>query len=357
MANSSIPSTQRVALLTSFKEPLQIVTSYPVPPPETLEQGQCLLRMEATGVCHSDVYITKGDLPTAPLPFVPGHEGIGTVVALAPGTQPVEGVDVGSRVGVKWIVYACGSCELCRTGFDPLCSKKKIPGLMVNGTFSEYMVASVAHVVPIPDGVPSEEAVPVLCAGLTAYKALKISNTKVGDWVAIPGAGGGLGHLAIQYAVAKGLRVLAIDSGESKRKTCLELGAESWLDFAESTDIVTDVMAACGGLGPHAAIVVSTVDRAYNDAVHYLRPAGTLVAVAIPSAAFKLDAPLRLILAKSLHIIGTVVGNLQDTIEALDLVARKKVRTHCTVHKLDEVNSIIREVEQGKITGRAVIRF
>ncbi|KAI0314899.1 hypothetical protein OF83DRAFT_1063048 [Amylostereum chailletii] len=216
--------------------------------------------------------------------------------------------------------------------------------------------AAVNHVVPIPDGLEDHIAAPTLCAGLTVYKGLKVSNTKVGDWVAIPGAGGGLGHMAVQYAVAMGLRVVAIDTGDDKRDMCLSRGVERWIDFKTSANVVEDVRKATGGLGPHAAVITSPIGSAYDQAFEYLRPVGTLVAIGMPTG-YSFKYTVLEIIAKNLRIVGSAVGNLQDAIEALDLVNRGKVQAHITLHKLDEINDIFKDMHDGKLVGRAVIRF
>jgi propanol-preferring alcohol dehydrogenase len=152
-------------------------------------------------------------------------------------------------------------------------------------------VSYVNHVTPIPKGISSAEAASILCAGVTTYRALKYSGAQHGDWVVLPGAGGGLGHLAVQYARARGLRVIAIDSGEEKRELCEKLGAEVWLDFAKTKDIVSAIRDATDGLGAHAAVVTAATGAAYQQAIDYLRPGGTLMAVGLPGEA-KLEASI-----------------------------------------------------------------
>ncbi|KAG5652129.1 hypothetical protein H0H81_006205 [Sphagnurus paluster] len=193
-----IPTTARAAVLSEFNQPYSLRTDYPVKQPAELAPGECLVKIEYSGVCHSDLHIKKGDWTFKPtLPLIGGHEGVGRVVAIGEHSDAGP-IKLGDRVGLKWIAD-----------------------------------------------------------GLTVYKALKQANVKIGDWVAISGAGGGLGHLAVQYAVAMGLRVVAIDTGEAKKELCLKLGAEKWVDFRESTDLTKDVQAATDGLGPQGAIVAT----------------------------------------------------------------------------------------------------
>jgi alcohol dehydrogenase, propanol-preferring len=165
----------------------------------------------------------------------------------------------------------------------------KLSGFTVDGTFQQYVVSYVNHVTKIPDGIESAAAASILCAGVTTYRAIKYSQTQAGDWIVLPGAGGGLGHLAVQYARVRGLRVIAIDTGADKKALCERLGAEVWIDFKETKDIVGAIRQATGGLGAHAAVVTAATGAAYSQAVDYLRNGGTLMAVGLPGEA-KLDA-------------------------------------------------------------------
>jgi len=221
------------------------------------------------------------------------------------------------------------------------CPSAKLSGYTVDGTFSEYTVSYVHHVTPIPESLDSAGAASLLCAGVTTYTALKRSNTKVGDWIAIPGAGGGLGHLAVQYAKAMGLNVIAIDTGEAKQKMVMELGATTWIDFKTSGDsLVEDIKKASpGGLGPHAALVVAANQSGYTQAVEYLRPGGTLVCNGMPNAA--LEANIFWIVFKSIRIQGSYVGNRQDAVEALALAAAGKVRVVFEGKKIDDLKEYV----------------
>ncbi len=171
----------------------------------------------------------------------------------------------------------------------------------MDGTFSEYVVSWVHHVTPVPDSVGSSAAASILCAGVTVYRALKHNETNPGDWVVLPGAGGGLGHMALQYAKYMGRRVIAIgtssrvwtnhgvlrevDSGEEKKQLCRNLGADHWIDFKESKDIVRDIKAATEGLGAHSTLITAASTAPYIQAIDYLRPGGTLMAVSLPGEA------------------------------------------------------------------------
>ncbi|THU93240.1 NAD(P)-binding protein [Dendrothele bispora CBS 962.96] len=216
-------------------------------------------------------------------------------------------------------------------------------------------------VTPIPEGLDSAAATPILCAGVTTYKAVKQSNAKIGDWIAISGAGGGLGHLAVQYAVAMGLRVITIDTGASKRDLCVnQLGAEKWVDFMESKDLVKDVIEAAGGLGPQASCSARLSQLGpipFSQALLYLRPAGTLVAVGMPAGGAMLNVPIALLVPRCINIVGSATGNRQDMAEALDIVAQGKVKCHCEVRDWEEVNDVLKDLRAGTVTGRVVLRI
>jgi len=286
-----------------------------------------------------------------------GHEGVGTVVAIGAGTTESP-VSLGDRVGIKWIARVCLHCESCRTGNESLCSASRIHGFTTDGTFAEYVVSWTYYVTPIPKLLDSATATPILCAGLTVYKGLKRINVPTGSWIAIPGAGGGLGHLAIQYALAMGLRVVAIDSGEEKRKLCLALGAEKWVDFKESGEgLVKDVVAATDGLGPHAALVSAGVATPYIQACYYVRRTGTIIFVGLPPASVPFQIPFGLVVGKELKLLGSAIGSRQDAIEAMDLAARGKVVCHYTLRRLDELETVFDEMQRGEIVGRVVLKI
>ncbi|KAH8116951.1 mannitol-1-phosphate dehydrogenase [Phellopilus nigrolimitatus] len=355
LANFTIPQKQTAAVVERIGAPIEIRTSHPVKQAQDLAPGECLVRLSHTGVCHTDLHAKQGDWPVKPNnPLIGGHEGVGEVVAIGPNTvnSPVQ---LGDRVGIKWIANSCLDCEFCRKGFEMNCVNVQLSGYTVDGTFSQYVVSFVHHVTPIPKELDSAGAASILCAGVTVYKALKNSNTKVGDYVVIPGAGGGLGHLAVQYAHAMGLRVVGIDTTEEKKKLVLSLGAEKWIDFRETKDLVADIKAATGGLGPHAAVVAAASQSAYEQAVDYLRPTGTLVVVGMPNA--PLGANVFWTVFKSIRIVGSYVGNRQDAIEALEIAAAGKVKVHFALKKIGDLKSVFEGMEEGLIPGRTVLEM
>ncbi|KAF4978825.1 hypothetical protein F66182_17326, partial [Fusarium sp. NRRL 66182] len=213
---------------------------------------------------------------------VGGHEGVGVVVAHG---RDVSSPPIGTRVGIKWLADVCGSCDACLEGDDNTCAQQKISGYYTPGTFQQYVVTSAKYATPIPDEVQSAEAAPILCAGLTVYSALLKSNTSPGNWIVISGAGGGLGHLAVQYASrVMGLRVIAIDHG-SKKDLADSCGAEIFFDFTKYADAELAAavkQAANNGRGAHAVLVVNAANKAYESALNFLKPMGTLVCVGMP---------------------------------------------------------------------------
>lgn len=224
--------TMKAAVVRAYGEPLSLEE---VPLPE-VPPGQILVKVAACGVCHTDLHAADGDWPVKPpLPFIPGHEGAGHVAAVGAG---VRGIREGDRVGVPWLHTACGHCEHCLTGWETLCDGQQMTGYTVNGGFAEYVLADPAYVGQLPDGLSFESLAPILCAGVTAYKGLKVLDVRPGQWVAIVGVGG-LGHLAVQYARAMGLHVAAVDIDTSRLQMAQRLGAELCINAAECDPAAT----------------------------------------------------------------------------------------------------------------------
>ncbi|CAE6489113.1 unnamed protein product [Rhizoctonia solani] len=342
----TVPKTQKAAVYVEWGKPITF-EERPVVQESELKPGQVLIKIMYSGVCHSDLHMARGDWPIMPTPpLVGGHEGAGFIVAIGPGTQaPVK---IGQAVGLKWISSSCLSCEPCARGNEPICSSAVQTGFAIDGTFQHY----AAHVTPIPESVPLHLAAPILCAGVTVYKSVKQAGTLPGDIVVILGAGG---HLAIQYAVhGFGLRVIAIDTGDSKKELCLKLGAEAFIDFKTSNNIMDDVKRAADGVGAHAAIVASGSAAAYNQALNYLRPGGTLVVVGLPSGG-KLEVDILESVLRNITIKTSYVGSREDARQALDMVARGRVQTTCRVEPFRKLPEVFKEMEAGKFAGRVVL--
>lgn len=352
---SPIPSTQTVCIFHHKGGPVRVDKTYPVKKTQELKPGEVLVKLHFSGVCHTDLHAMLGNWPVpSKLPLIGGHEGVGEIVAI--GEHTVTELKIGDKVGIKWLADSCMQCEMCRKGFEQNCPRAKLSGYSVDGTFQQYVVSYSNHVSPIPEGLSLEEAAPILCAGVTVYAALKNSGAHVGDYVVVLGAGGGLGHLALQYAHVMGFITIAIDSGADKEKLCKSLGASAWIDFARESDIVTAVRRVTDGVGAHAAIVAAASAECYEKALEYVRPRGTLVAVGLP-ADTKIKADVFFTVFESKRIVGSYVGNRQDTVEALNLAAKAGIKPHFTVEPLENLPSVYERMKAGNITGRIVLKM
>lgn len=340
-----IPSKMRAAVVEKFGKPL-VIKNIDVP---KVPAGQILVKVAACGVCHTDLHAASGDWPVKPaLPFVPGHEGVGTVVKLGEG---VTNVKLGDRVGIPWLHTSCGHCEHCLTGWETLCAKQQMTGYTVNGSFAEYVLADPNYVGLIPANLSFIDAAPILCAGVTVYKGLKETDTKPGQWVVISGIGG-LGHLAVQYANAMGLRVIAVDIADSKLKLAKEVGAELAFN-ANKVDAVAEIMKAVGGA--HGVLVTAVSTTAFEQAVDMLRSHGTMSLVGLPPGKFPVSIFNLVLGAKTIR--GSIVGTRKDLDECLEIASRGLAKAKIKVESLDDINSIFKRMKKGTIDGRVVMKM
>jgi propanol-preferring alcohol dehydrogenase len=309
--------------------------------------GEVLVRLHASGVCHTDLHAIDCDWPMKPnLPFIPGHEGVGIVVKAGRDTN---GLKDGDRVGLPWLHSACGHCEWCLTGWETLCPAAEYGGYIANGSFAEYALAPAAYVGHIPATLTDVEAAPILCAGLTAWKALKETETTAGQWVAIVGAGG-LGQMAIQYAMTMGLHVIAIDINPKKLLRAKDLGAEITLD-GRDPNVCQQVQAAVGGA--HGVIVTAVSIQAFRQAVAMTRRKGACVFVGLPPG--EVSLPLFDLVLKRITIRGSLVGTREDLQEALTLSADSGARAHVQTQPLATANDALDRLRAGKVLGRIVL--
>lgn len=310
-----------------------------------------LVKVKYSGVCHTDLHAAHGDWPVKPTPpFVPGHEGVGEVVAVG---DRVTRVKVGDIVGNAWLASACGECEFCEEGWETLCPNQENSGYSVDGSFSQYMLVDSRYCPRIPDGVDLAAAAPILCAGVTVYKGLKVTDTKPGDWVLISGIGG-LGHIAVQYAVAMGRRVVAIDIDDDKLQLAKKHGAEVVVNAATSDDPAAEIQEATGG-GVHGALVTAVNAHAFPQAVGGLRRGGTVSLVGLPPAAFPLDIFTTVLFG--LTVRGSIVGTRRDMEESLDFFARGLITPTYATRPMEDINEIFDEMIDGKIDGRIVMEL
>jgi propanol-preferring alcohol dehydrogenase len=331
------------AVVEHFGAPL-VVREVPVPTPGP---GQALVEISATGVCHTDLHAADGDWPVKPtLPFIPGHEGAGTVAALGKGVTHLK---EGDRVGLAWLHSACGHCTFCLSGWETLCLEQKNSGYSVNGSFAQYAVGQADYLGRIPKGLSFVDAAPILCAGVTTYKGLKETSARPGEWVVISGVGG-LGHVAIQYAKAMGLHVAAVDLGSEKMALARKLGAEIAID-AKTQDPPAEIQKQIGGAQGILVTAVSTM--AFKQALGMLRRGGTCVLVGLPPG----DFPVSIfdVVLSRYTIRGSIVGTRLDLEEALAFAAEGKVRATIETLALESINDVFTRLRTGQVNGRVVL--
>ena len=335
-------NTMKAAVVRALGKPLTI-EEVTVPQPN---ENQILVRIAATGICHTDLHAVKGDWPVKPqTPFIPGHEGVGTVAAIG---RAVRGVKEGDRVGIPWLHTACGQCPYCRTGWETLCGSQSNSGYSVDGSFAEYALADPAYVGRLPESLEWGAAAPILCAGVTVYKGLKETEVRPGEWVVISGIGG-LGHMAVQYAKAMGMHVAAVDVHPEKLNLAKSLGAQIALN-AQAGDVAEEMQKLTGGA--HGALVTAVSPKAFEQAFDMLRPRGTMVLVGLPPG--KMSLPIFNMVLKRITVRGSIVGTRQDLQEALTFAGDGAVAAHFSWDKLENINEIFVRMEDGKIDGRIV---
>ena len=269
------------------------------------------------------------------------------VVALGSGVTHLK---EGDRVGIAWLHGACGHCGFCLSGWETLCLEQKNSGYSVNGSFAQYALAQAQYVGRIPNNLPFVDAAPILCAGVTTYKGLKETNTRPGEWVVISGAGGGLGHVAIQYAKAMGLHVAAVDLGPEKAALARSLGAEIAID-AKTQDPPAEIQKQIGGAQGVLVTAVSTI--AFKQAIGMLRRGGTCVLNGLPPGEFPVSI-FDLVL-NGYTIRGSIVGTRLDLEEALSFAADGKVKAIIETQPLESINDIFQRLKTGKVNGRVVL--
>ncbi|WGQ11812.1 alcohol dehydrogenase AdhP [Pedobacter gandavensis] len=340
-----LPKTMKAAVISEFGKPLQI---------EEVEvkrpgRNQILVKVIASGVCHTDLHAVSGDWPVKPkMPLIPGHEGVGYVVALGP---EVTNVKEGDLVGVPWLYSACGGCDYCITGWETLCESQQNGGYSVDGSFAEYVIADARYVGHLPANSNLLEMAPILCAGVTVYKGLKETEVKPGEWVAISGIGG-LGHVAVQYAKAMGMHVAAIDVADDKLELATKLGA----------DLVVNAMKQNPGEflkketgGMHGALVTAVSPIAFKQGLETLRRKGTMALNGLPPGNF--DLSIFDTVLNRITIRGSIVGTRKDLQEAIEFAAEGKVKATVTAAKLEDINEVFDQMKAGKIDGRMVLQI
>ena len=317
-----------------------------VPVPK-IGAGEILIKVKACGVCHTDLHLMAGEWRLPKLPVILGHEVVGEVVEAGHG---VGNFQPGDRAGVPWIHSTCGACEYCTSNREPLCPAIVVTGFMVDGGYAEYVKAAASHAVAVPQELAWQDAAPILCAGLTPYRALKISGAAVGETVAVWGVGG-LGHYAVQIAKAMGARVVAVDVAKAKLELASRLGADSTVDASQVKP--DEALRDLGGA--HVVLCLAPAREAILQGFNALRRGGTLVLVGLPPGDFTL--PILGSVAKGIRILTSGVGTRQDLREVLALAARGKIKTVAEACRLEDLNDIFDAMRQGKVSGRRVVAF
>jgi propanol-preferring alcohol dehydrogenase len=334
----------RAAVVRAFGTPLAI-EEVPIPAPGP---GEVLVKIMASGVCHTDLHAANGDWPVKPvLPFIPGHEGTGIIAALGKGVSDLR---EGDAVGIPWLHDACGRCEYCTSGWETLCELQHNSGYSVNGTFAEYAIGSAAYVGRLPHGASFSALAPILCAGVTTYKGIKETDARPGQWIVITGVGG-LGHVAIQYAKAMGLHVAAVDVTDEKLGLARTLGADFVVN-GRAHDSVDRVIEMTGG-GAHGVLVTAVSLPAFGQALRMVRRKGTVSLVGLPPGEF--PTPVFDVVLKRITIRGSIVGTRRDLTEALAFAAAGKVKAHIHRARLEDVNTVFEALEAGRVDGRMVL--
>ncbi|TKV61206.1 zinc-dependent alcohol dehydrogenase [Nakamurella flava] len=332
----------RAAVVTSFDGPITI-QERPMPVPGT---GQVLVGVEVCGLCHTDIHAARGHWPvTPPLPFVPGHEGIGRIEQVGPGVDPGR---IGQRVALAWLGSACGVCRYCVSGRETLCPRQRNTGYSIDGAFAEYAVADARFAVPVPDAVASIDAAPLTCAGVTTYAAVRAAAVRPSERVGVFGIGG-LGHLAVQYARLVGGEVVAVDILDHKLRLATELGADHVVNAA-AVDPVTAI-ADLGGLD--VAVVLSVAPAVFRQAFASLNRGGRLVLVSLPAHG-ELTLPIFDTVLKGIRVIGSIVGTREDLAEVFRLHALGRTTVITQTRVLQDVEQSFTDVLNGAVPARIV---
>jgi propanol-preferring alcohol dehydrogenase len=340
-----LPKTMKAAVIREFGSLLKI---------EEVEvkrpgRNEILVKVIASGVCHTDLHAIQGDWPVKPkMPLIPGHEGAGYVVAVGPD---VKNVKEGDAVGVPWLYSACGGCDQCITGWETLCDTQQNGGYSVDGSFAEYVIADARYVGRLPSNVNFLEMAPILCAGVTVYKGLKETEVKPGEWVAISGIGG-LGHVAVQYAKAMGMNVAAIDIADDKLELAKKLGADLVIN-AKNENPGEFLKKEVGGM--HGALITAVSPIAFKQGLETLRRKGTMALNGLPPGNF--DLSIFDTVLNRITIRGSIVGTRKDLQEAIQFAADGKVKATVTSAKLEDVNDVLDKMKKGQIEGRVVLEI
>jgi len=306
---------------------------------------QVRVRVEACGICHSDVFTKEGSFPGIEYPRVPGHEIAGVIDALGEGAGSWR---VGQRVGVGWHGWHCGECESCKRGDYITCSRHQISGISFDGGYADYTIAPIEALAAIPQDLSAIDAAPLLCAGVTTFNALRQSGARPGEVVAIQGVGG-LGHLGIQYAARMGFHTVALSRGTEKKAMAESLGADTFVD-TDSQDSVT-ALQSLGG----ARVILATAPNAkmMTGVVNELGVNGKLIVVGADIDPIEVS-PLQLLPARR-SIAGHPSGSPVDSEDAMNFSALQGIRAKIETYPLEKAAEAYERMLANKARFRIVL--
>jgi alcohol dehydrogenase/propanol-preferring alcohol dehydrogenase len=334
-------ATMRAVQVGEAGGPLELVERE-VPTPAA---GEVLVRVQACGVCHSDMFAVAGGFPGVTYPVVPGHEIAGVIDEVGAG---VKGWEAGQRVGVGWFGGNCGYCEPCRRGDFIGCRNAGIPGVTFDGGYADYVVVPASALALIPEDLAAEDAAPLLCAGVTTFNALRNSGARGGDVVAVLGVGG-LGHLGVQFARKLGFRTVAIARGQEKEALARQLGAHHYID--STTQNPAKELQALGG----AKVVLATVTNsaAMTATVGGLAPRGRLLVLGAATEPMRL--PPAMLIGGNTGIVGHASGTSMDSQDTMAFSALTDVRPMIETRPLEEAQEAYDRMMAGDARFRMVL--
>jgi len=306
-----------------------------------LKDDELLVKIEACGVCHSNLHTIEGDWKSigipAKLPIVPGHEIVGRVEELG---KAVSGFSKGQRAGVQVLYNTCGHCEYCLTGRENLCLNQDGTGESVDGGFAQYIKVRGEHAYSVPDSLGPVEAAPLFCPGVTAYRGIRRTGLAFGQKIAVFGIGG-VGHLSLQFAKLAGAEVIAVDAGQAQLELAKELGA----DYAVRPDEVDKLVSNIGR--PDIVAIHAPPQKAIDQAFQTVKRGGTILLAVVGSPFINAF--------EEYTVLGTEVGTRHDMNQVLKLAEKGKVKVKSKSYNMSEVNEVLLKLKKGEIAGRAVL--
>lgn len=340
MAGWRRPATMQAAVLEAPGRPLAV---RPVPVP-AIGPGQLLVKLLACGVCHTDLHLWSDGAP-GPSPLILGHEGVGEVVE----ADTVTGWRPGDRVGVPWLHDTCGRCDECRDGAESFCQDQRAHGCQVDGAFAEYVAVDARYAVRLPADADPVATAPLLCAGVTAYGAVRRAGLRPGSRCAIFGCGG-LGLFAVQLAVRAGATVVALDVSPAKLERARAFGAHH---AVAADDAAAQALQRLGGM--HSCINFAPTDATWATMVGGVRPRGMIVAAALVATPVPISQEW--LTATGVTITGTSVGTRREMEQLIALHAAAPLHSPIRRIALAEINDGLRDLREGRVDGRLVIDF